>query len=89
MDTPVSVTTAIFGAVDTPLLGNLPFMRYRRLLLRMGFMISPEKATRLALKAMFKRRATLIPTLSDRLVIMLCRLMPDWLLHILAKRIKL
>jgi len=52
-------------------------------------MISPEKATRLALKAMFKRRATLIPTLSDRLVIMLCRLMPDWLLHILAKRIKL
>ena len=87
--TPVSVTTAIFGAVDTPLLGNLPFMRWRKLLMRLGFMITPEKATRLALRAMFRRRATLIPCLSDRLVILLCPLVPSWLLHALAKRIKL
>lgn len=87
--TPVSVTTAIFGAVDTPLLGNLPFLRWRKLLMRLGFMISPEKATRLALKAMFKRKATLIPCLSDRLVIMLCPLMPSFLLAFLQKRIKL
>ena len=53
---PVSVTTAIFGAVDTPLLTGLPFMRFRKLALRLGFMITPEKATHLALKAMFKRR---------------------------------
>ena len=89
MGTPVSVTTAIFGAVDTPLLNNLPFTRYRKLIMRLGFMISPEKATRLALKAMFKRKATLIPCLSDRLVIMLCPLLPSCLLHALAKRIKL
>ncbi len=87
--TPVSVTTAIFGAVDTPLLGNLPFMRWRKLLMRLGFMISPEKATRLALKAMFKRKATLIPCLSDRLVIMLCPLMPSFLLAFLQRRIKI
>lgn len=87
--TPVSVTTAIFGAVDTPLLSNLPFMRWRKLLMRLGFMISPEKATRLALKAMFKRKATLIPCFSDRLVIMLCPLMPSFLLAFLQKRIKI
>jgi len=84
--TPVSVTTAIFGAVDTPLLKNLPFMNRRKWLLRLGFMISPEKATRLALKAMFKRKAKLIPCLSDRIVILLCPLIPDFLLHALVKR---
>ena len=85
--TPVSVTTAIFGAVDTPLLKNLPFMRWRKWLLRLGFMITPERATRLALRAMFKRKATLIPCLSDRLVIMLCPLMPDFLLQSLMKKL--
>ena len=89
LGTPVSVTTAIFGAVDTPLLGNLPFMRFRKHLLRLGFMISPEKATRLALKAMFRRKATLVPCLSDRLVIWLCPLMPSFFLHLMAKKIKL
>ena len=85
--TPVSVTTAIFGAVDTALLKNLPFMRWRKWLLRLGFMITPERATSLALKAMFKRKATLIPCLSDRLVIMLCPLMPDFLLQSLMKKL--
>lgn len=89
LGTPVSVTTAIFGAVDTPLLQGLPFMRFRKLLLRLGFMISPEKATRLALRAMFRRKATVIPTLSDRLIIMLCPLVPTFLLRFLAQRIKL
>ena len=86
MGTPVSVTTAIFGAVDTPMSGDMPFMRHRKLLLRMGVMLSPERAARLALKAMFKRRATLIPCLSDRLVILLCPLLPNRLLHRLMKR---
>ena len=89
LDTPVSVTTAIFGAVDTPLLQGLPFLRYRKLLLRLHFMITPQKATRLALRAMFRRKASIIPSLSDRFVIMLCPLVPSFLLHMLAKRIKL
>ncbi|MBO4611929.1 MAG: SDR family NAD(P)-dependent oxidoreductase [Bacteroidaceae bacterium] len=87
--TPVSVTTAIFGAVDTPLLGNLPFMRWRKLIMRLGFMITPEKATQKALKTMFRRRSTLIPCLSDRLIILLCPLIPSCLLHYLYTRIKL
>ena len=89
LDSPIGITTAIFGAVDTPLLSNLPFMCYRKLLMRLGFMISPEKATRLALKAMFRHKATLIPCISDRLVIMFCPLMPSFLLRILSKKIKL
>lgn len=83
---PVSVTTAIFGAVDTPLLSKLPLNRWRKWLKRLGFMISPEKATKLALKAMFKRKATLVPCFSDRLAIMFCPLMPSWLLHVLMKK---
>lgn len=86
LGTPVSVTTAVFGAVDTPMSDGMPFMRHRKLLLRMGVMLSPERATRLALKAMFKRRATLIPCLSDRLVVMLSPLLPNRLLHFLLKR---
>lgn len=89
MHSPVSVTTAVFGAVDTPLLGHLRFIRYRKLLLWLGVMLSPEKATRMALKAMFNRRATLIPCLSDRMAIMLSPLLPNGLLHRLSKRINL
>lgn len=86
--TPVSVTTAIFGAVDTPLLGKLP-ERHRSMMKRLGLIIPPEKATKKALRAMFKRKATLVPTLSDRLAIIFCPLLPNWLLHALMKRIKL
>ena len=86
MGTPVSVTTAVFGAVDTPMSADMPFMRHRKLLLRMGIMLSPERATQLALKAMFRRRATLIPCFTDRLVILLCPLLPNRLLHLLVKR---
>lgn len=85
--TPVSVTTAFFGAVDTPLIRFPLLMHYRKMLLCLGFMISPEKATRLALRAMFKRKATLIPCLSDRLVIMLCHLMPSCILSFMFQKI--
>lgn len=87
-DSPVSITTAIFGAVDTPLSNVPPVSTYRKTLLSLGFMISPEKAARLALKAMFRRKATLIPTISDRLTIVFCHLMPTFVLRYLVKKIK-
>lgn len=86
---PISVSTAIFGAVDTPLIRFPLLMRYRKLLLRFGFMISPEKATSLALKAMFKRKGKLIPSLSDRFVFMLCPLVPNSLLSFLIRKMDL
>lgn len=85
MGTPVSVTTAIFGAVDTPMVDSLS-PRLRKLMLCLGFMLTPEKAARRALKAMFKRKATMIPCMSDRLAIALSPLLPDCLLHALAKK---
>lgn len=84
---PVSVTTAIFGAVDTPLIRFPLLMRHRKMLLRFGFIISPEKATHLALKAMFRRKTKLIPCLSDRLAIIFCPMVPNWLLSFLIRKI--
>ena len=86
---PISVSTAIFGAVDTPLIRFPLLMRYRKMLLRFGFMLSPEKATRLALKAMFKRKGKFIPCLSDRFVLMLCPLVPNNLLSFLIRKMDL
>ena len=88
-DSPVSVTTAIFGAVDTPLIRFPLLMRYRKTLLRLGCMLSPEKAARLALKAMFKRKSRLIPCFSDRLAVLFCPLVPNCLLSLLIKKIDL
>ena len=86
---PISVSTAIFGAVDTPLIRFPLLMRYRKMLLRFGFMLSPERATRLALNAMFKRKGKLIPCLSDRFVLLLCPLVPNSLLSFLIRKMDL
>ena len=87
-DTPVNITTAIFGAVDTPLLGTLPVLKSRKLLYGLGIMISPEKATRLALKAMFNHNSILTPGFINKLAILFCPLIPSFLLHYLAKKVK-
>lgn len=80
----VSVTTAIFGAVDTPLFGFPE--NVRKSMLRTGVMISPEKAVDKALKAMFKRKQNTIPGFADRIVIPLVSVIPDRLLTVLLKR---
>lgn len=88
-DTPVSITTAFFGAVDTPLLQGLILSRFRKLMFRLGIMITPEKATRLALKAMFRRKSTLVPGFVNNLAILFCPLVPSCLLRILAKKVRI
>lgn len=85
-DSPISITTTIFGAVDTPLSNVPPVSYFRKTLLRFGVMISPEKASRLALKAMFKRKSTFIPTITDRLTICFCHFVPTFFLRILVKK---
>lgn len=84
---PVSITTAIFGAVDTPLLKDLTFTRFNKLLYALGAMITPEKATHLALKAMFRGKSTFIPGIVNKITIFMCPLVPSCLLRFLAKRI--
>lgn len=88
-DTPVSITTAFFGAVDTPLLQGLILSRFRKLMFRLEIMITPEKATRLALKAMFRRKSTLVPGFVNKLAILFCPLVPSCLLRILAKKVRI
>ena len=88
-NTPVSITTAFFGAVDTPLLQGLVLSRFRKLMFRLGIMITPEKATRLALKAMFRRKSTLVPGFVNKLTILFCPLVPSCLLRILAKKVRI
>ena len=41
----------------------------------------------LALKAMFRRKTKLIPCLSDRLAIIFCPMVPNWLLSFLIRKI--
>lgn len=87
--TPVSITTAIFGAVDTPLLHGLTLSRFRKLMYTFGIMITPEKATRLALKAMFRRKSTLVPGFINRITILFCPLVPSCLLRYMAGKVRI
>lgn len=82
--TGVSVTTAVFGAVDTPLFNFPP--KARRLMLASGVMISPQNAARKALDAMFKRRKQTIPGFVNRITIALCKTIPDRLLARLVRK---
>ena len=88
-DSPVSVTTAIFGAVDTPLLKGLALTRFRKWMYTFGFMITPQKATSLALRAMFRRKTTLIPGLLNRLTIWFCPLFPACFLRYMARKLQI
>ena len=80
----VSVTTVLFGAVDTPLFG-FP-QKTVRWMKRLGVMISPEKAVSKALGAMFRRRKVLVPGLCNKLAIPLLPLVPDCLLRAAVRR---
>ena len=80
----VSVTTAIFGAVDTPLFGFSD--RTRRTMRRLGFMITPERAAERALRAMFRGRRSIVPGIGNKLLIPLLPLLPDCLISALYRR---
>ena len=76
--TGVSVTTAYFGAVDTPLYPLKPSLR--RLAVRIAVMIPPRKAAWKALRAMFRGRRQLMPGLVNHIFLPLVACMPDWIL---------
>ncbi len=76
--TGVSVTTACFGAVDTPLYPLKPSLR--RLAVRIAVMIPPRKAAGKALRAMFKGRRMLMPGLVNHIFLPLVAVMPDWII---------
>lgn len=82
---PVSITTAYFGAVDTPLFGFSD--KSRRTMKRLGVMISPEKAVSKALDAMFRRKKQITPGILNKVAIPVVSLIPDWLLVFLVDKL--
>ena len=70
----VSVTTIFPGAVDTPLY-NLDITT-RKVLRALGVMSSAESIARKGLRAMHRRRRTLVPGLFTKFVVLICRLLP-------------
>lgn len=86
---PVSITTVFFGAVDTPLLQGLTLSCFRKLIFSLGIMIKPEKASSLALNAMFRRKAILIPGFINKLSVLFCPLFPSCLLRYMARKVRI
>ncbi|MGM9787898.1 MAG: SDR family NAD(P)-dependent oxidoreductase [Candidatus Cryptobacteroides sp.] len=82
----VSVTTAYFGAVDTPLFGFSP--KVRRIMRRLGIMISPQKAVSKALRAMFKRRRSITPGFLNKLATLFAPLLSERFLAFLYRKFK-
>lgn len=70
----VSVTTVFPGAVDTPLYDLTP--QRRRLLRRLGLMMSAREVARRALRAMTHSRKSCTPGLAAKIETLLCRLLP-------------
>ena len=76
--TGVSVTNAYFGAVDTPLISIKPSLK--KLARALTVMISPEKAVRRALRAIFHRRRGTMPGLLNKIFFPFIVILPDCLL---------
>ena len=70
----VSVTTLFPGAVDTPLYNLSPSAR--KVLRAVGVMSSAESIARKGLRAMKRRRRTLIPGLFTKVAVAACRILP-------------
>ena len=76
--TGVRIATIYFGAVDTPLYKLSPGKR--RLARCLGVMITPEKATRKALKMLFSGRSGWMPGFVNKLALVVCPLLPNRLI---------
>lgn len=76
--TGVSVTTAYFGAVDTPMIKLKPSLR--KLARNIAVMITPQEAARKALRATFKKRKNVMPGLLNHIFKPFLVILPDCLL---------
>ena len=82
----VTVTTAIFGAVDTPLFGFTE--KARRKMKRWGVMITPEQAVEKAQSAMIKGKKKVTPGLLNKIAVPVVSIIPDWLLMKLYRKFR-
>ncbi|MDD2594444.1 MAG: SDR family NAD(P)-dependent oxidoreductase [Bacteroidales bacterium] len=81
----VSVTTAYFGAVSTNL---FPLSdKLRNIAINTGIMITAKKAAHRALKAMFHKRANVMPGAINYVAIPFLVILPNWFLNFLDKKV--
>lgn len=85
MGSGVSVTTAYFGGVATDLFTIKENLL--RLALKTHILIPAEKASRIALRAMFNRRANVLPGVINWLALPFLPIIPKRLLHFVDKKI--
>lgn len=79
----VGVTTVFPGAVDTPLY-RLDDSK-RKLLRNLGVMMSPEDVAGRGLECMFKRRYRCVPGFFTKVIVVLCAIVPYWMILPLLK----
>lgn len=79
----VNVTAVFPGAVDTPFY-NLDEGK-RTLLTGLGLMHSPATIARRGLRALFSGRRRLIPGLLNKLIVLLCSILPARLLELITR----
>jgi len=85
-DKGVSITTVSPGAVATNLY-NLP-LRYQKLGIFLGVIMTPERLAYLAVKKMLKRKAEFIPgAFINTLFIIIVRTLPGFLIRIIKRKI--
>lgn len=83
--TGVRIATIYFGAVDTPLYNLSPGKR--KLARCLGVMITPEKATRKALKMLFSGRSGWMPGFVNKLALVVCPLLPNRLIAWIDRKV--
>lgn len=81
----VSVTSAQFGGVATPMIPLPP--KYMSLALRLHIMITPQKAAAKALEAMFRQRSSVTPGTINRIGKPFLAHCPQWILSIIDKKL--
>ena len=81
----VSVTVLTPGAVDTGLYGLADDKR--RLAVKLGVSIPPEKLAEKALRKMFKRKKTYMPGFVNHVAKPFFRIFPDWLVFKIMKKL--
>ena len=81
----VSVTAVCPGTIDTGLYGLAPNLR--RLAVRLGISMPPEKLAKKGLRAMFSRRKSVVPGWINRPFVFLCKHVPDWVVFLIIRKI--
>lgn len=81
----VSVTAICPGAIDTGLYGLAPNLR--QLAVNLQVSMPPEKLVKKALKAMFRKKKSVVPGWINGPFVFLCKHIPDWVVFLLIKHI--